>query len=122
MAVMLFTIHGTVEEEAEQVAQVLHIQVQVMVDPVETVLQIILTETTTFILAVVVEVEEDLQDHSNKVTVPPVAVAAVEMMSVVLLDLVVPVVKITAELETVQAVEMVALTQAVEAEPEEKEI
>jgi hypothetical protein len=122
MAVMLFTIHGTVEEEAEQVAQVLHIQVQVMVDPVETVLQIILTETTTFILAVVVEVEEDLQDHSNKVTVLPVAVAAVEMMSVVLLDLVVPVVKITAELETVQAVEMVALTQAVEAEPEEKEI
>jgi hypothetical protein len=96
MAVMLFTIHGTVEEEAEQVAQVLHIQVQVMVDPVETVLQIILTETTTFILAVVVEVEEDLQDHSNKVTVPPVAVAAVEMMLVVLLDLVVLVVKITA--------------------------
>ena len=122
MAVMLFTIHGTVEEEAEQVAQVLHIQVQVMVDPVETVLQIILTETTTFILAVVVEVEEDLQDHSNKVTVLPVAVAAVEMMSVVLLDLVVPVVKITAELETVQAVETVALTQAVEAEPEEREI
>ena len=122
MAVMLFTIHGTVEEEAEQVAQVLHIQVQVMVDPVETVLQIILTETTTLILVVVVEVEEDLQDHSNKVTVLPAVVAAVEMMSVVLLDLVVPVVKITAELETVQAVEMVALTQAVEAEPEEKEI